>query len=145
MHLEILFISLYSQFRLLTYLVSSCHDNRKQLLEGQKRGLLLKDLLTLGFRLLWIYSGPYTVCAAYGHACIEFLLNPQEAEAKAAAAEERERSINERLSQTLSRINVLEAQVLIANDFHLPPFIFKYYLISELFCRFLASGQNRLN
>ena len=35
----------------------------------------------------------------------------QEAEAKAASAEERERSINERLSQTLSRINVLEAQV----------------------------------
>ncbi|XP_074275997.1 golgin candidate 5 [Silene latifolia] len=35
----------------------------------------------------------------------------QEAEAKAAAAEERERSINERLSQTLSRINVLEAQI----------------------------------
>lgn len=35
----------------------------------------------------------------------------QEAEAKAAAAEERERSVNERLSQTLSRINVLEAQV----------------------------------
>ncbi|KAH9605731.1 hypothetical protein KSS87_008918 [Heliosperma pusillum] len=35
----------------------------------------------------------------------------QEAEAKAAAAEERERSINDRLSQTLSRINVLEAQI----------------------------------
>lgn len=35
----------------------------------------------------------------------------QEAEAKAATAEERERSVNERLSQTLSRINVLEAQV----------------------------------
>ncbi|XP_021736873.1 golgin candidate 5-like [Chenopodium quinoa] len=35
----------------------------------------------------------------------------QEAEAKAASAEERERSINERLSQTLSRINVLEAQI----------------------------------
>ncbi|KAM0005529.1 putative TATA element modulatory factor 1, TATA binding protein [Helianthus debilis subsp. tardiflorus] len=35
----------------------------------------------------------------------------QEAEAKAAGAEERERSINERLSQTLSRINVLEAQI----------------------------------
>lgn len=35
----------------------------------------------------------------------------QEAEAKAAAAEEKERSINERLTQTLSRINVLEAQV----------------------------------
>lgn len=35
----------------------------------------------------------------------------QEAEAKAAAAEERERSMNERLSQTLSRINVLEAQI----------------------------------
>ena len=40
-----------------------------------------------------------------------FKINPQEAEAKAAAAEERERSVNERLSQTLSRINVLEAQV----------------------------------
>ncbi|KAI7725732.1 hypothetical protein M8C21_016611 [Ambrosia artemisiifolia] len=35
----------------------------------------------------------------------------QEAEAKAAGAEERERSVNERLSQTLSRINVLEAQI----------------------------------
>lgn len=35
----------------------------------------------------------------------------QEAEAKAAGAEEKERSINERLTQTLSRINVLEAQV----------------------------------
>ncbi|KAI3789744.1 hypothetical protein L2E82_02547 [Cichorium intybus] len=35
----------------------------------------------------------------------------QEAETKAAASEERERSMNERLSQTLSRINVLEAQI----------------------------------
>ncbi|OIW17143.1 hypothetical protein TanjilG_21120, partial [Lupinus angustifolius] len=35
----------------------------------------------------------------------------QEAEAKAAGAEERERSVNERLSQTLSRINVLDAQI----------------------------------
>ncbi|KAK4374771.1 hypothetical protein RND71_005448 [Anisodus tanguticus] len=35
----------------------------------------------------------------------------QEAEAKAATSEEKERSINERLSQTLSRINVLEAQI----------------------------------
>ncbi|KAL2234758.1 UNVERIFIED_CONTAM: Golgin candidate 5 [Sesamum indicum] len=35
----------------------------------------------------------------------------QEAETKAAAAEEKERSINERLTQTLSRINVLEAQI----------------------------------
>ena len=95
--------------------------------------------------MLWIYFELYTVCAVYGHACIEFLLNPQEAEAKAAAAEERERSINERLSQTLSRINVLEAQVLIANDFHLSPFFFKYYLIAELFCRFHALEQSRLN
>ncbi|CAI9114149.1 OLC1v1014804C1 [Oldenlandia corymbosa var. corymbosa] len=38
-------------------------------------------------------------------------LRLQEAEGKAAGAEERERSINERLSQTLSRINVLEAQI----------------------------------
>lgn len=49
------------------------------------------------------------------------MMNAQEAEAKAAAAEERERSINERLTQTLSRINVLEAQVLIANHFLVPP------------------------
>ncbi|KAL8189325.1 hypothetical protein R6Q57_028891 [Mikania cordata] len=38
-------------------------------------------------------------------------LRLQEAEAKAAEAEERERSVNDRLSQTLSRINVLEAQI----------------------------------
>ncbi|KAK4269365.1 hypothetical protein QN277_022529 [Acacia crassicarpa] len=46
-------------------------------------------------------------------AAVERTLNSrlQEAEAKAAAAEERERSTNERLSQTLSRINVLEAQI----------------------------------
>lgn len=42
---------------------------------------------------------------------LNFIL--QEAEAKAAIAEEKERSISERLSQTLSRINVLEAQVLL--------------------------------
>ncbi|KAL5976866.1 hypothetical protein ACLOJK_021201 [Asimina triloba] len=41
-------------------------------------------------------------------------LRLQEAEAKAAAAEETERSMNERLSQTLSRMAVLEAQVLIS-------------------------------
>ncbi|KAK7271924.1 hypothetical protein RJT34_28198 [Clitoria ternatea] len=46
-------------------------------------------------------------------AAVESTLNSrlQEAEAKAATAEERERSVNERLSQTLSRINVLEAQI----------------------------------
>ncbi|XP_062089223.1 golgin candidate 5 [Humulus lupulus] len=46
-------------------------------------------------------------------AAVERTLNSrlQEAEGKAAAAEERERSVNERLSQTLSRINVLEAQI----------------------------------
>ncbi|KAK6912058.1 TATA element modulatory factor 1, TATA binding [Dillenia turbinata] len=46
-------------------------------------------------------------------AAVERSLNSrlQEAEAKAASAEERERSVNERLSQTLSRINVLEAQI----------------------------------
>ncbi|KAL5230141.1 hypothetical protein ABZP36_028917 [Zizania latifolia] len=37
----------------------------------------------------------------------------QEAEAKAAAAEEKEHSVNERLSQSLSRITVLETQVTI--------------------------------
>ncbi|NBV89563.1 MAG: hypothetical protein EBR88_08655 [Betaproteobacteria bacterium] len=35
----------------------------------------------------------------------------QEAEAKAATAEERERASNERLSQTHSRLAVMEAQV----------------------------------
>ncbi|KAF8388964.1 hypothetical protein HHK36_025648 [Tetracentron sinense] len=46
-------------------------------------------------------------------AAVERSLNSrlQEAEAKAAAASESERSVNERLSQTLSRINVLEAQI----------------------------------
>ncbi|XP_061359330.1 golgin candidate 5 [Gastrolobium bilobum] len=46
-------------------------------------------------------------------AAVERSLNSrlQEAEAKAATSEERERSVNERLSQTLSRINVLEAQI----------------------------------
>lgn len=46
-------------------------------------------------------------------AAVERSLNSrlQEAEAKAAAAEERMRSVNERLSQTLSRTNVLEAQI----------------------------------
>uniref|UniRef100_A0A1J3HHZ5 Golgin candidate 5 n=1 Tax=Noccaea caerulescens TaxID=107243 RepID=A0A1J3HHZ5_NOCCA len=46
-------------------------------------------------------------------AAVERTLNArlQEAETKAATAEERERSVNERLSQTLSRINVLEAQL----------------------------------
>ena len=44
--------------------------------------------------------------------CSSFpIMISQEAEGKAAAAEEREHSVNERLSQTLSRINVLEAQV----------------------------------
>ncbi|AQK88393.1 Golgin candidate 5 [Zea mays] len=37
----------------------------------------------------------------------------QEAEAKAAASEEKERSVNERLSQSLSRITVLETQITI--------------------------------
>ncbi|KAM7475977.1 hypothetical protein LguiB_023220 [Lonicera macranthoides] len=46
-------------------------------------------------------------------AAVERSLNSrlQEAETKAATAEERERSVNERLTQTLSRINVLEAQI----------------------------------
>ncbi|KAL3824369.1 hypothetical protein ACJIZ3_020398 [Penstemon smallii] len=46
-------------------------------------------------------------------AAVERSLNSrlQEAEAKAAGAEEKERSITERLTQTLSRINVLEAQI----------------------------------
>ncbi|KAE9616161.1 putative TATA element modulatory factor 1 TATA binding, TATA element modulatory factor 1 DNA binding [Lupinus albus] len=46
-------------------------------------------------------------------AVVERTLNSrhQEAEAKAAGAEERERSVNDRLSQTLSRINVVDAQI----------------------------------
>lgn len=54
-----------------------------------------------------------TARKAEAWAAVERSLNSrlQEEEAKAAAAEERERSINERLSQTLSRINVLEVQI----------------------------------
>ncbi|CAL9752002.1 unnamed protein product [Musa acuminata subsp. burmannicoides] len=48
-----------------------------------------------------------------GWLVVERALNSrlQEAEAKAAAAEEKERSLNERLSQSLSRITVLETQI----------------------------------
>ncbi|CAL9092350.1 unnamed protein product [Musa textilis] len=48
-----------------------------------------------------------------GWAVVERALNSrlQEAEAKAAAAGEKERSLNERLSQSLSRITVLETQI----------------------------------
>ncbi|KAL9405642.1 hypothetical protein Peur_002614 [Populus x canadensis] len=54
-----------------------------------------------------------TARRAEAWAAVERSLNSrlQEAEAKAAVAEEREQSVNERLSQTLSRINVLEAQI----------------------------------
>ncbi|CAK9185697.1 unnamed protein product [Ilex paraguariensis] len=54
-----------------------------------------------------------TARRAEAWAAVERSLNTrlQEAESKAAAAEEKERSINERLSQTLSRTNVLEAQI----------------------------------
>uniref|UniRef100_A0A5B7A297 TATA element modulatory factor 1 TATA binding domain-containing protein n=1 Tax=Davidia involucrata TaxID=16924 RepID=A0A5B7A297_DAVIN len=54
-----------------------------------------------------------TARRAEAWAAVERSLNSrlQEAEAKAAAAEEKERSVNERLSQTLSRINVVEAQI----------------------------------
>ncbi|ERM98626.1 hypothetical protein AMTR_s00109p00089980 [Amborella trichopoda] len=54
-----------------------------------------------------------TARKAEAWAGVERALNSrlQEAEAKAAAAEESERSMNDRLSQTLSRMAVLEAQV----------------------------------
>ncbi|KAG2722906.1 hypothetical protein I3760_02G148700 [Carya illinoinensis] len=54
-----------------------------------------------------------TARRAEAWAAVERSLNSrlQEAEAKAAVADEREQSVNERLSQTLSRINVLEAQI----------------------------------
>ncbi|KAL3610640.1 hypothetical protein D5086_001660 [Populus alba] len=54
-----------------------------------------------------------TARRAEAWAAVERSLNSrlQEAEAKAAVAEEREQSVNKRLSQTLSRINVLEAQI----------------------------------
>lgn len=54
-----------------------------------------------------------TARRAEAWAAVERSLNSrlQEAEAKAATAEEKERSVNERLSQTLSRVNVLEAQI----------------------------------
>ena len=82
--------------------------------EKLKLGLLLKELLILDFRsleyflisILETFPPNIIVCLHL------FLWILQEAEAKAATAEERERSVNERLSQTLSRINVLEAQVL---------------------------------
>ncbi|KAJ9568256.1 hypothetical protein OSB04_004222 [Centaurea solstitialis] len=54
-----------------------------------------------------------TARKAEAWAAVERSLNIrlQESEAKAVVAEERERSVSERLSKTLSRINVLEAQI----------------------------------
>ena len=65
-------------------------------------------------------------------------MKAQEAEAKSAAAEGRERSINERLSQTLSRINVLEAQVLIANNFPFPPCLLNITLHQNCITGFMS-------
>jgi len=82
--------------------------------EKLKLGLLLKELLILDFRSLEYFL--ISILETFPPNIIVFLhlflWILQEAEAKAATAEERERSVNERLSQTLSRINVLEAQVL---------------------------------
>lgn len=81
---------------------------RKQLQEGQKLGQLLRGLLPIDYRFVECFS---KLCFKIWKLCHLSFILLQEAEAKAAAAEEKERSVNERLSQTLSRINVLEAQV----------------------------------
>lgn len=82
--------------------------------EELKLGLLLKEPSILDFRFLEYFLN--LILETFTWDIIVFLhlflWLLQEAEAKAATAEERERSVNERLSQTLSRINVLEAQVL---------------------------------
>lgn len=48
------------------------------------------------------------------HWKFRILMELQQAEAKAAAAQEKERVTNERLNQTLSRMAVMEAQVYVA-------------------------------
>lgn len=75
----------------------------------------------------------------------EFILDIiQEAEANAAAAEEKERSISERLTQTLSRINVLEAQVftLILDLSRLAIYLEDQLMVEE-FCRYHALELSR--
>ena len=81
--------------------------------EELKLGQLLKELSILDFRSVKYFFN--LILETFPLDIIVFPPSfpiPQEVEAKAATAEERERSVNERLSQTLSRINVLEAQVL---------------------------------
>ncbi|RWW35356.1 hypothetical protein BHE74_00059723 [Ensete ventricosum] len=68
-----------------------------------------------GYILLWLISRQKTATRrAEAWAGVERALNSRllvETEAKAAAAEDKERTLNERLSQSLSRITVLETQV----------------------------------
>lgn len=82
--------------------------------EELKLGQLLKELSILDFRSVEYFFNLILETLPLDTIVFLHLFQwiPQEAEAKAATAEERERSVNERLSQTLSRINVLEAQVL---------------------------------
>lgn len=84
--------------------------NRKQPPEERKPRLLLRGPLILDFRCVEVFV---SFIKTFTVLLIITIFVLQEAEARAAAAEEREQSVNERLSQTLSRTNVLEAQVLL--------------------------------
>ncbi|GFZ11786.1 golgin Putative 5 [Actinidia rufa] len=96
-----------------TMLVQALEETRQTLSRKEQQAVFREDMLRKDIEDLQKRYQETTRRRAEAWAAVERSLNSrlQEEEAKAAAAEERERSVNERLSQTLSRINVLEAQI----------------------------------
>ncbi|TYI05521.1 hypothetical protein ES332_A10G094100v1 [Gossypium tomentosum] len=94
-------------------LVQTLEELRQTLSRKEQQAVFREDMLRRDIEDLQKRYQETTSRRAEAWAAVERSLNSrlQEAEAKAAAAEERERSLNDRLSQTLSRINVLEAQI----------------------------------
>ncbi|KAJ7011829.1 hypothetical protein NC653_002047 [Populus alba x Populus x berolinensis] len=94
-------------------LVQALEELRQTLSRKEQEAVFREDMLCRDIEDLQKYYQETTARRAEAWAAVERSLNSrlQEAEAKAAVAEEREQSVNKRLSQTLSRINVLEAQI----------------------------------
>ncbi|KAG6418287.1 hypothetical protein SASPL_120489 [Salvia splendens] len=94
-------------------LVQTLEGLRQTLTRTEQQAVFREDMLRKDIEDLQKRYQETAARRAEAWAAVEKSLNSrlQEAEANAAAAEEKERSISERLTQTLSRINVLEAQI----------------------------------